>query len=56
MSNPCETSLGRAMTPTERNYLNQALLDIAAFDYKCQPEFNRKYFRAKYSGFSLTEQ
>mmetsp|Transcript_15210 Transcript_15210/g.39166 ORF Transcript_15210/g.39166 Transcript_15210/m.39166 type:complete len:110 (-) Transcript_15210:28-357(-) len=51
MSSTRETSLGRAMTPAERCYLSQAFLDIASFDYRYQPKFDREYFRAKYPGF-----
>ena len=47
-----ETSLGRAMTPDELEYLSKAFLDISAFDYKNEPVFNRKYFKAKYPGFT----
>ena len=47
-----ETSLGRAMTPDELEYLSKAFLDISAFDYKNEPVFDRKYFKAKYPGFT----
>jgi hypothetical protein len=47
-----EASLGRAMTSSELEYLNKAMLDINAFDYKNEPVFDRKYFQTKYPGFS----
>jgi hypothetical protein len=40
------------MTPVELEYLSKAFLDISAFDYKNEPVFDRKYFKAKYPGFS----
>jgi hypothetical protein len=47
-----ETSLGRAMSASELEYLNKAFLDISAFDYKNEPVFDREYFRNKYPGFT----
>jgi hypothetical protein len=41
------------MNPAELEYLNKASLDLSAFDYKYEPEFNGEYFRAKYHGFSV---
>jgi hypothetical protein len=34
------------MTPDELEYLSKAFLDISAFDYKHEPVFDRKYFKA----------
>jgi hypothetical protein len=48
---PEEASLGRAMTKAELDSLNKAFLDLSAFDYRIQPEYNREYFKRVYPGF-----